>query len=97
MRLVNRTEIQLKFWRFIRNKIVADSIVNYWSMEESLYKTFDNVENHRIKAKDLSFLLFNGKYYGASKSLGDVKLIGEPVLMTKAPEILIQFANLLYT
>src|SRR5215216_4727635 len=46
MRLINRTELQLKNAggvRLIRNRQVADSIINYWSLTELLYEQQDNI------------------------------------------------------
>ena len=54
--LINRTELQLKNsggMRLIRNKQVADSIINYWSITDLLYETKDAINIHRGKAKDI--------------------------------------------
>ncbi len=46
LRLINRTELQLKNsggMRLIKNRQVTDSIINYWSITELLYETKDNI------------------------------------------------------
>ena len=100
LKLINRTELQLTNsggMRLIRNKHVSDTIIYYWSITELLYETKDNINAHRDKAKDISFIIFNNKYYkhGEDWSLGfplDPSR-GEPALLTKNPTILNEFAN----
>ncbi len=70
LRLINRTELQLKNsggMRLVRNTQVADSIINYWSITELLYETKDAINIHRGTAKDMSFSLFSNKYYEHKK------------------------------
>lgn len=100
LRMINRTELQLKNsggMRLIRNKQVADSIINYWSLTELLYETKENVNAHRIGAKDLSFSLFNNKFYNHEDDFSlDFPLdpyMGEPELMTRDPNRWAEFAN----
>ena len=102
LRLINRTELQLKNsggMRLIRNTQVADSIINYWSITELLYETKDNINLHRGRAKDISFTLFSNKYYKHTYT-EDFSLAfpldsskGEPELITKNPAVLSEFAN----
>jgi hypothetical protein len=64
LQLINRTELQLKNsggMRLIRNRQVADSIINYWSITELVNETRDAINVHRGKAKDISFTLFSNK------------------------------------
>jgi hypothetical protein len=99
LRLVDRTELQLTNsggMRLIRNRKVVDSIIYYWSITELLYETKHNINVHRDKAKDISFILFSNKYY---QHKGDLSLFpfdpsrGEPELLTKNPAVLSEFAN----
>ena len=96
LRLINRTELQLKNsggMRLIRNRLVADSIIYYWSITELLYETKDNINGHRIKAKDISFSIFSNKYYNHTEGFSFNTFTGEPELMTKNPILLSEFAN----
>ena len=100
LKLINRTELQLTNsggMRLIRNKQVADSIIYYWSITELLYETKHNINVHRDRAKDISFILFNNKYYkhteGFSLNYPLDSSRGEPELLTKNPAILSEFAN----
>ena len=96
LRLINRTELQLKNsggMRLIRNRLVADSIIYYWSITELLYETKDNINGHRIKAKDISFSIFSNKYYNHTEGFSFNTFIGEPELMTKDLAVLTEFAN----
>jgi len=100
LKLINRTELQLTNsggMRLIRNKQVADSIIYYWTITELLYETKHNINVHRDRAKDISFILFNNKYYQHKEGFSvDFPLDpskGEPALLTKNPAILSEFAN----
>ena len=100
LKLVNRTELQLTNsggMRLIRNKRVADSIIYYWSITELLYETKHNINVHRDRAKDISFILFSNKYYDHKEGFSlDFPLDtarGEPELLTRNPAVLSEFAN----
>ena len=100
LQLINRTELQLKNsggMRLIRNRQVADSIINYWSMTELLYETRDAINVHRGKAKDISFALFSNKYYKHTEDFSLEfpldPLKGQPELMNKSSVVLTEFAN----
>ena len=100
LRLINRTESQLKNsggMRLIRNKLITDSIIYYWSITELLYETKDAINVHRGKAKDISFSLFSNKFYKHSEDFSlDFPLdpmMGNPQLITKNPGLLSEFAN----
>jgi hypothetical protein len=100
LKLINRTALQLTNsggMRLIRNRQVTDSVIHYWSTSELLYETKESINLHRGKAKDMSFTLFNNKYY---KHAGNFSLdsslnpfIGDPELMTKSFAVLTEFAN----
>ena len=100
LKLINRTELQLTNsggMRLIRNKQVADSIIYYWTITELLYETKQNINVHRDRAKDISFIIFNNKYYehkeGFSLSFPLDPSRGEPELLTKNSSVLSEFAN----
>ncbi len=100
LQLINRTELQLKNsggMRLIRNRQVADSIINYWSITELVYETRESINVHRGKAKDISFALFNNKYYKhtADFSLDSPldPLKGPPELINNSSVLLTEFAN----
>jgi hypothetical protein len=96
MKLINRTEVQLKNaggMRLIRNREVADSIINYWSITELLYEQQYNINSHRIKAKDISFTIFNNKYYKDTDNFSHGTFNGIPELMTQNNPLLSEFAN----
>ena len=96
MRLINRTELQLKNaggMRLIRNRRVADSIINYWSLTEFLYEQQDNINGHRIKAKDVSFLIFNNRFYKDPDDFSHGIFNGVPQLMTQDISLISEFAN----
>ncbi|MEO7292576.1 MAG: hypothetical protein ABIW34_05710 [Ginsengibacter sp.] len=100
LKLINRTELQLTNsggMRLIRNRQVTDSIIHYWSTTELLYETKESINLHRGKAKDMSFTLFNNKYYKHTKDFSlDSSLnpfMGDPELMTKSFAVLTEFAN----
>lgn len=83
--------------RLIRNRMIADSIIYYWSITELLYETKDNINIHRGKAKDISFAIFSNKYY---KHTDDFSLdfplepsMGDPELLTNSATLLSEFAN----
>ena len=96
LNIINRTEVQLKNaggMRLIRNKAVVDSIIEFWSVTDLLFHTRDNINSHRDKAKDLSFSIFNNKYYKDSTSFTAGSYFEQPVLMTSDNIILNEFAN----
>ena len=96
IRLINRTELQLKNaggMRLIRKREVADSIIKYWSVTELLYEHQDNINGHRIKAKDVSFTIFNNKYYKGTADFSDGVFNETPKLMTQENPVLTEFAN----
>jgi hypothetical protein len=96
MRFINRTELQLKNaggMRLVRNRKAADSLIIYWSRTELLYEQQDNINGHRIKAKDVSFTIFNNKYYNDTGDFSRGIFNGVPELMTRSNPVLSEFAN----
>ncbi len=83
--------------RLIRNRQVADSIINYWSITELVNETRDAINVHRGKAKDISFTLFSNKYYKHTEDISWDSpfdpLKGQPELMNKSSVVLTEFAN----
>ena len=96
LQLIDRTELQLKNsggMRLIRNKQVTDSLIAYWSFTELIYETKNNINTHRDKAKDLSFTIFNSKYYMPSTESFLEELNGKPELTTSNTAVLSEFAS----
>ena len=96
LQLIDRTELQLKNsggMRLIRNKQVTDSLIAYWSFTELIYETKNNINTHRDKAKDLSFAIFNSKYYKPSTASFLEELNGKPELTTRNTAVLSEFAS----
>jgi len=97
LELVSRTEVQLKnagAMRLIRNQVVNDSLINYWQLKDRILYTREAINGHRIKAKDLSFMLFDNKYYtksqdGFSYSTTEKKISFLP----HSAALLIEFGN----
>jgi hypothetical protein len=62
----DRTSSQLKYsgsMRLIRKKQVADSILNYWQQIDYFNYVAPRQENFRIKARELSFKIFDYRIY----------------------------------
>ena len=96
LQLINRTELQLKNsggMRLIRKRQITDSLIAYWSAAEVLYETKTNINEHRDKAKDLSFTIFNSKYYNHSGDAFIEELVGDPELVVRNEIILNEFAG----
>jgi hypothetical protein len=96
LNLINRTEVQLKNaggMRLVRNRAVVDSIIQFWVVTELLFHTRDNINTHRDRAKDLSFSIFNNKYYKDSTGFSAGSYHEQPVLMSTDGNTLIEFAN----
>jgi len=94
--LVNRTELQLKNaagMRLILSKQAADSIIHYWSMTDLLYGSKESINEHRKKAKDISFTIFNSKYYEDTEFFTFDKFTAEPELISKSSAALPEFVN----
>ncbi|HET6722708.1 MAG TPA: hypothetical protein VFH07_08160 [Chitinophagaceae bacterium] len=97
LELVNRTEVQLKnagAMRLIRNQVVNDSIVNYWYLKDRIIYTREAINGHRIKAKDLSFLLFDNKYYTKSQDGFNLNASEKKIaLLPHSAALLMEFGN----
>jgi hypothetical protein len=97
LELVSRTEVQLKNaggMRLIKNKVVNDSIVNYWQLKDRIIYTREAINGHRIKAKDLSFTLFDNKYYMKTQADFNIGLTEKKVSLLPHSSIsLIEFGN----
>jgi hypothetical protein len=97
LELVSRTEVQLKnagAMRLIRNQVVNDSLINYWQLKDRIIYTREAINGHRIKAKDLSFLLFDNKYYIKSQDGWNVNTSGKKIsLLPHSVALLKEFSN----
>jgi hypothetical protein len=97
LELISRTEVQLKnagAMRLIRNQVVNDSIINYWQLKDRIIYTREAINGHRIKAKDLSFILFDNKYYMKSQTGFNHLLTEKKVsLLPHSSTLLIEFGN----
>ena len=80
--------------RLIRNQLVNDSLVNYWQLKDRVIYTREAINGHRIKAKDLSFLLFDNKHYKKSQERFNFDAPGENVtLLPHSASVLMEFGN----
>ena len=97
LELISRTEVQLKNaggLRLIRNQVVNDSLINYWQLRDRIVYTRDAINGHRIKAKDLSFTLFDNKYYTKGQSRFNLDMTEKKVsLLRHSSIVLIEFGN----
>jgi hypothetical protein len=97
LELVSRTEVQLKnagAMRLIRNQVVNDSIINYWQLKDRILYTREAINGHRIKAKDLSFMLFDNKYYMKGQDSFNFGTTEEKIsLLPHSAALLIEFGN----
>ena len=97
LELVSRTEVQLKNaggMRLIRNQLVNDSIINYWQLKDRIIYTREAINGHRIKAKDLSFILFDNKYYVKKQTGWNLDITAKKIsLLPHSPILLIEFGN----
>jgi hypothetical protein len=97
LELISRTEVQLKnagAMRLIRNQVVNDSIINYWQLKDRITYTREAINGHRLKAKDLSFMLFDNKYYVKDPAGWNLKLTAKKIsLLPHSSILLIEFGN----
>ena len=96
LNLTNRTSAQLKNaggMRLIRNHKVSDLISEYWNQETELNNIYDNYEGFRKNTREVSFRIFNYKYYEKvdmnRQNSGETK---QP-LLDDNPKSLIEYAN----
>ena len=96
LQLIDRTALQLKNsggMRLIRNRKVADSIIQYWLTTDGIYTARNSLAVYISKTQELSQTIFNRKYYPDKDDYRDTSLIGNPRLMTKDFDKLTEFAN----
>ena len=96
LNLTNRTSAQLKNaggMRLIRNHKVSDLISEYWNQETELNNIYDNYEGFRKNTREVSFRIFNYKYFEKidmnRQNSGETK----QSLLDDNPKILIEYAN----
>jgi hypothetical protein len=93
----DRTSSQLKnsgSMRLIRNKMVADSILNYWQQIDYFNYVSRQHESFRLKARELSLKIFDYGYY--SSDLGFIKnnlVRPRPQLLTTDKLLISEYAN----
>jgi len=96
LELVSRTEVQLNAggMRLIRNQVVNDSIINYWQLKDRIIYTREAINGHRLKAKDLSFMLFDNKYYGKDQTGWNLDATAKKIsLLPHSSILLTEFGN----
>jgi hypothetical protein len=97
LELVSRTEVQLKnagAMRLIRNQVVNDSLINYWQLKDRIIYTREAINGHRVKAKDISFMLFDNKYYSKGQDGFNFGATEKKVsLLPHSAALLIEFGN----
>ena len=97
----DRTSLQLKNsggMRLIRNKLVADSLIAYWSGIQRIENDFIRIESYRLDAKKLGFKIFN--YYASSyvhDYLDSTVSVESSTLLDNSPKLFGEFINSLET
>lgn len=93
----DRTSSQLKnsgSLRLIRDKLVSDSILNYWQQIDYFNFVASRHENFRIKARELSFKIFDYGLYNVDRGFSNSNISSpRPQLLPKGNELLIEYAN----
>ncbi len=93
--LTDRTSSQLKNGgglQLLRNGIVTEQIINYWSMADRLMLYKSSINELRTKTREKSYSIFDNKYY-SSMSNNNFTIIGNPKLLTIDQFALSEFAN----
>ncbi|MDQ3278417.1 MAG: hypothetical protein M3Q06_08820, partial [Bacteroidota bacterium] len=93
---IDRTTQQLKNaggMRLIRNSEVANAISLYWANIENTRLTLENYNNIRIGAKDISYRIFNSKYYASSSDIANPVITGTAVLMNNEQKVIGEYSN----
>jgi hypothetical protein len=96
LNFADRTSAQLKNaggMRLIHVQKVADLISQYWKQETEINNIYDNYDGFRKNTRELSFRIFNYKYYlkdpGALQDGEHYK----QVLLDANPKTLVEYAN----
>jgi hypothetical protein len=93
----DRTSSQLKnsgSMRLIRNKKVADSILNYWQQIDYFNYVSPRQENFRIKARELSFKIFDYTAYNVDKGFNQYYFVNKhPEFLPGGKELLMEYTN----
>jgi len=93
----DRTSSQLKnsgSMRLIRNKMVTDSILNYWQQIDYFNYVASRHENFRIKARELSFKIFDYGLYNVDRGFSNSNIsTTRPQLLPNGQALLIEYAN----
>ena len=94
--LTDRTSSQLKNaggMRLIRNKEVADKLLNYWRQYMILLDRTNTTEELKVKARERSYSIFNHLFYSVDTSNSVPLVLPNAFLMTKDPYTLTEFSN----
>jgi ribosomal protein L17 len=78
--------------RVIRKKIMTDGIVDYWNQLETIKSINETIEEYKFKTRELSYSIFNARYYAANSNGGYVTDL-HPKLMTTDFHLLTEYAN----
>lgn len=93
----DRTSSQLKnsgSLRLIRNRQVLDSILNYWQQIDYFNFVASRHENFRIKARELSFKIFDYGLYNVDRGFSRYTMsTSRPQLLPNGNAFLSEYAN----
>ncbi|MDZ4794872.1 MAG: hypothetical protein SGI83_11385 [Bacteroidota bacterium] len=96
MPMTDRTETQLKNsggMRLIAKKPVIDGIIDYWAGKSAITQIEAIIQEMRVKARDLSYTIFDNKYYSENAVNGKREVKADAVLLKKDPFALTEFCN----
>ena len=80
--------------RLIRNKMVTDSILNYWQQIDYFNYVASRHENFRIKARKLSFKIFDYGVYNVDRGFSNYNISTmHPQLLPNGQALLSEYAN----
>jgi len=94
--LTDRTETQLKnsgAMRLISKKTVIDGIIDYWTGKTVITIIEASLQEMRVKARDLSYTIFDQKYYSERSVNGKRDVAANAEIMKKDPLPLTELSN----
>ena len=95
----DRTSSQLKSsgsMRLVRNKLVADSLTEYWNRIEAFKLTQTRIESYRLDGRKIGFKIFGslaGSY--VRSSIDSTFLVNSPGVLNESPALLGEYTNYL--